>query len=145
MFNKYELQWIQKQLELFRETNEAIIEEMTTLPKEFQGCADKDLMQAVNNIEFATNMENKIVSEQYDTNEQEYVSLDPDHQGELLVLCAKVHAQWDRNLSEKIAKYISDMSYGYYLLGNIEGRLKSGKVTMDDMNILEGWEEELNS
>lgn len=146
LYNEYELQWMIKAADQLREQNEAVIDEMTTLPEEFKGCDNKDKMEALNNIEFASNLANKLMDDMDEVTKAEFVSLDPDHQGELLVLCAELHTAWntDPHIYFEGQKH-RDIGYQYYLLGNIEGRLKSGRVTMNDIDMLDAWKEEMNS
>lgn len=145
LYNKYELQWVIKAVDQLREQNEAIISEMTTLPEEFRGCNIDEKMEALNNIEFASNLANKLMEDMEEVTKAEFVSLDPDHQGELLVLCAELHTAWNREFADTQSTNTQDILDAYYLLGNIEGRLKSGRVTMDDLGMLEAWEEEMNN
>lgn len=145
LYNEYELQWMIKATNQMREQNEAVISEMTTLPEEFQGCDNKEKMEALNNIEFASNLTNKLMEELQEVTKAEFVSLDPDHQGELLVLCSELHTAWNQEFADTQSTNTQDILDAYYLLGNIEGRLKSGRVTMDDLGMLEAWEEEMNN
>lgn len=146
LYNEYELQWMIKAIEQFNKQNEAVIDEMTTLPEEFQGCDNKEKMEALNNIEFASNLANKLMEELDEVEKADFVALDPDHQGELLVLCAELHTAWDTNPHIYFeGRKPEEIGYEYYILGNIEGRLKSGRVTMDDIGMLDAWAEEMNS
>lgn len=146
LYNEYELQWMIKAADQFREQNEAVINEMTTLPEEFQGCDNEEKMEALNNIEFASNLANRLMDEMDEVEKANFVSLDPDHQGELLVLCAELHTAWDTNPHLYFeGRKPEEIGYEYYMLGNIEGRLKSGRVTMEDLGMLDAWEEEMNS
>ena len=145
LYNEYELQWMLKATDQMREQNEAVISEMTTLPEEFQGCDNKEKMEALNNIEFASNLTNKLMEDLNEVTKAEFVSLDPDHQGELLVLCSELHAAWNQEFADTQSTNTQDILDAYYLLGNIEGRLKSGRVTMDDLGMLEAWQEELEN
>lgn len=145
LYNEYELQWMLKATDQMREQNEAVISEMTTLPEEFQGCDNKKKMEALNNIEFASNLANKLMEDMDEVTKAEFVSLDPDHQGELLVLCAELHTAWNQEFADTQSTNTQDILDAYYLLGNIEGRLKSGRVTMDDLGMLEAWQEELEN
>ena len=132
-YNEYELQWMLKATDQMREQNEAVISEMTTLPEEFQGCDNKEKMEALNNIEFASNLTNKLMEDLNEVTKAEFVSLDPDHQGELLVLCSELHTAWNQEFADTQSTNTQDILDAYYLLGNIEGRLKSGRVTMGDL------------
>lgn len=146
LYNEYELQWMIKATDQMREQNEAVIDEMADLPEEFRGCDNKDKMEALNNIEFASNLANKLMDDMDEVTKAEFVSLDPDHQGELLVLCAELHTAWDIDPYKYFdGQKHRDIGYQYYLLGNIEGRLKSGRVTMNDIGMLDAWKEEMNS
>lgn len=145
LYNKYELQWMIKSVDQLREQSEAIISEMTTLPEEFRGCDIDEKMEALNNIEFASNLTNKLMEDMDEVTKAEFVSLDPDHQGELLVLCSELHTAWNQEFADTQSTNTQDILDAYYLLGNIEGRLKSGRVTMDDMSMLEAWQEELEN
>lgn len=145
LYNEYELQWMIKATDQMREQNEAVISEMTTLPEEFQGCNNKEKMEALNNIEFASNLTNKLMEELNETTKAEFVSLDPDHQGELLVLCSELHTAWNQEFADTQSTNTQDILDAYYLLGNIEGRLKSGRVTMDDLGMLDAWKEEMDN
>lgn len=146
LYNKYELQWMIKAVDQLREQNEAIISEMTTLPEEFRGCDIDEKMEALNNIEFASNLANKLMEDMDEVTKAEFVSLDPDHQGELLVLCSELHTAWDTDPYKYFdGQKHGDIGYQYYLLGNIEGRLKSGRVTADDMSMLDAWKEEMDN
>lgn len=145
LYNEYELQWMIKATDQMREQNEAVISEMTTLPEEFQGCDNKEKMEALNNIEFASNLTNKLMEELNEVTRAEFVSLDPDHQGELLVLCAELHTAWNQEFADTQSTNTQDILDAYYLLGNIEGRLKSGRVTMDDLGMLDAWKEEMDN
>ena len=144
LYNEYELQWMIKATDQMREQNEAVISEMTTLPEEFQGCNNKEKMEALNNIEFASNLTNKLMEDMDEVTKAEFVSLDPDHQGELLVLCSELHTAWNREFADTQSTNTQDILDAYYLLGNIEGRLKSGRITMNDLGMLDAWEEEMN-
>lgn len=145
LYNEYELQWMIKATDQMREQNEAVISEMTTLPEEFQGCDNKEKMEALNNIEFASNLTNKLMEDLNEVTKAEFVSLDPDHQGELLVLCAELHTAWNQEFADTQSTNTQDILDAYYLLGNIEGRLKSGRVTMDDLGMLDAWKEEMDN
>lgn len=145
LYNEYELQWMIKATDQMREQNEAVISEMTTLPEEFQGCDNKEKMEALNNIEFASNLTNKLMEDMDEVTKAEFVSLDPDHQGELLVLCAELHTAWNQEFADTQSTNTQDILDAYYLLGNIEGRLKSGRVTMDDLGMLDAWKEEMDN
>lgn len=146
LYNEYELQWMIKAADQMRERNEAVISEMTTLPEEFQGCNNKEKMEALNNIEFASNLVNKLMEDLNEVTKAEFVSLDPDHQGELLVLCSELHTAWDTNPHIYFeGRKPEEIGYEYYILGNIEGRLKSGRVTMDDLDVLDTLKEEMNN
>ena len=145
LYNEYELQWMLKATDQMREQNEAVISEMTTLPEEFQGCDNKEKMEALNNIEFASNLTNKLMEDLNEVTRAEFVSLDPDHQGELLVLCSELHTAWNQEFADTQSTNTQDILDAYYLLGNIEGRLKSGRVTMGDLGMLEAWQEELEN
>lgn len=145
LYNEYELQWMIKATDQMREQNEAVISEMTTLPEEFQGCDNKEKMEALNNIEFASNLTNKLMEDLNEVTKAEFVSLDPDHQGELLVLCSELHTAWNQEFADTQSTNTQDILDAYYLLGNIEGRLKSGRVTMGDLGMLDAWEEEMNN
>lgn len=145
MFNEYELDWILKAAEAFEKQQDAIIEEYTTLPKEFTewGGADAELLLAANNLDFIDGIKNKVKTEQEETKQTSFVSLDPDHQGELLVLCANLHTTWNNYFEGRQVNDLSNLTYQYYLLGNIEGRLKCGRVTMEDLEMLDAWQEEM--
>ena len=145
LYNKYELQWMIKAAEQMREQNEAIISETYVLPEEFRGCDIDEKMEALNNIEFASNLANKLMENMDEVTKAEFVSLDPDHQGELLVLCSELHTAWNQEFADTQSTNTQDILDAYYLLGNIEGRLKSGRVTMNDLGMLEAWEEEMNN
>ena len=145
LYNEYELQWMIKATDQMREQNEAVISEMTTLPEEFQGCDNKEKMEALNNIEFASNLTNKLMEDMDEVTKAEFVSLDPDHQGELLVLCSELHTAWNQEFADTQSTNTQDILDAYYLLGNIEGRLKSGRVTMDDLGMLDAWKEEMDN
>lgn len=145
LYNEYELQWMLKATDQMREQNEAVINEMTTLPEEFQGCDNKEKMEALNNIEFASNLTNKLMEDMDEVTKAEFVSLDPDHQGELLVLCSELHTAWNQEFADTQSTNTQDILDAYYLLGNIEGRLKSGRVTMDDLGMLDAWKEEMDN
>ena len=145
LYNKYELQWMIKAAEQMREQNEAIISEMTTLPEEFRGCDIDEKMEALNNIEFASNLANKLMENMDEVTKAEFVSLDPDHQGELLVLCSELHTAWNQEFADTQSTNTQDILDAYYLLGNIEGRLKSGRVTMNDLGMLDAWKEEMDN
>lgn len=145
LYNEYELQWMIKATDQMREQNEAVISEMTTLPEEFQGCDNKEKMEALNNIEFASNLTNKLMEDLDEVTKAEFVSLDPDHQGELLVLCSELHTAWNQEFADTQSTNTQDILDAYYLLGNIEGRLKSGRVTMDDLGMLDAWKEEMDN
>lgn len=145
LYNEYELQWMIKATDQMREQNEAVISEMTTLPEEFQGCDNKEKMEALNNIEFASNLTNKLMEELNEVTKAEFVSLDPDHQGELLVLCSELHTAWNQEFADTQSTNTQDILDAYYLLGNIEGRLKSGRVTMGDLGMLDVWKEEMDN
>lgn len=145
LYNEYELQWMLKATEQMREQNEAVISEMTTLPEEFQGCDNKEKMEALNNIEFASNLTNKLMEDLDEVKKAEFVSLDPDHQGELLVLCSELHTAWNQEFADTQSTNTQDILDAYYLLGNIEGRLKNGRVTMDDLGMLDAWKEEMDN
>lgn len=146
LYNEYELQWMIKAADQFREQNEAVISEMTTLPEEFQGCDNEEKMKVLNNIEFASNLANKLMDELAEVEKANFMPLDPDHQGELLVLCAELHTAWDTNPHIYFeGRKPEEIGYEYYMLGNIEGRLKSGRVTMEDLEMLDAWKEEMNS
>lgn len=145
LYNKYELQWMIKAAEQMREQNEAIISETYVLPEEFRGCDTDEKMEALNNIEFASNLANKLMENMDEVTKAEFVSLDPDHQGELLVLCSELHTAWNQEFANMQSTNTQDILDTYYLLGNIEGRLKSGRVTMDDIGMLEAWQEELEN
>lgn len=148
LYNKYELQWMIKAVDQLREQNEAIISEMTTLPEEFRGCDIDEKMEALNNIEFASNLANKLVEDMNEVTkvENDFISVDADLQGELLVLCSELHTAWDTDPHKYFdGQKHRDIGYQYYLLGNIEGRLKSGRVMADDMSMLEAWQEELEN
>ena len=145
LYNEYELQWMIKATDQMREQNEAVISEMTTLPEEFQGCDNKEKMEALNNIEFASNLVNKLTEDLNEVTKAEFVSLDPDHQGELLVLCSELHTAWNQEFADTQSTNTQDILDAYYLLGNIEGRLKSGRVTMDDLGMLDAWKEEMDN
>lgn len=145
LYNEYELQWMIKATDQMREQNEAVISEMTTLPEEFQGCDNKEKMEALNNIEFASNLTNKLMEDLNEVTKAEFVSLDPDHQGELLVLCSELHTAWNQEFADTQSTNTQDILDAYYLLGNIEGRLKSGRVTMDDLGMLDAWKEEMDN
>lgn len=73
-----------------------------------------------------------------------FVSLDADHQGTLLCLCADLHSAWaaDPQIYFEGAT-TQDIIYQSYLLGNIEGRLLDGSVYQEDIDRLERWEEEM--
>lgn len=145
LYNEYELQWMIKATDQMREQNEAVISEMTTLPEEFQGCDNKEKMEALNNIEFASNLVNKLMEDMDEVTKAEFVSLDPDHQGELLVLCSELHTAWNQEFADTQSTNTQDILDAYYLLGNIEGRLKSGRVTMGDLGMLDVWKEEMDN
>ena len=145
LYNEYELQWMLKATDQMREQNEAVISEMTTLPEEFQGCDNKEKMEALNNIEFASNLANKLMEELKEVTKAEFVSLDPDHQGELLVLCSELHTAWNQEFADTQSTNTQDILDAYYLLGNIEGRLKSGRVMMGDLGMLDAWKEEMDN
>lgn len=145
LYNEYELQWMLKATDQMREQNEAVINEMTTLPEEFQGCDNKEKLEALNNIEFASNLANKLMEDRDEVTKAEFVSLDPDHQGELLVLCSELHTAWNQEFADTQSTNTQDILDAYYLLGNIEGRLKSGRVTMDDLGMLDAWKEEMDN
>lgn len=145
LYNEYELQWMIKATDQMREQNEAVISEMTTLPEEFQGCNNKEKMEALNNIEFASNLTNKLMEDLNEATKAEFVSLDPDHQGELLVLCSELHTAWNQEFADTQSTNTQDILDAYYLLGNIEGRLKSGRVTMGDLGMLDAWKEEMDN
>ena len=145
LYNEYELQWMLKATDQMREQNEAVISEMTTLPEEFQGCDNKEKMEALNNIEFASNLTNKLMEDLNEVTRAEFVSLDPDHQGELLVLCSELHTAWNQEFADTQSTNTQDILDAYYLLGNIEGRLKSGRVTMGDLGMLDAWKEEMDN
>ena len=136
-----------KAADQFREQNEAVISEMTTLPEEFRGCDIDEKMEALNNIEFASNLANKLVEDMNEVTkaENDFISVDADLQGELLVLCSELHTAWNQEFADTQSTNTQDILDAYYLLGNIEGRLKSGRVTADDMNMLEAWQEEMNN
>lgn len=143
LYNEYELQWMIKAADQFREQNEAVIAEMETLPEEFKGCENEEKLEALNNIEFASTLANKLMDEQDELTKAKFVSLDPDHQGELLVLCAELHTAWNQKFADTQSTNTQDILDAYYLLGNIEGRLKSGRVTMNDIGMLDAWKEEM--
>lgn len=145
LYNEYELQWMIKATDQMRKQNEAVISEMTTLPEEFQGCDNKEKMEALNNIEFASNLTNKLMEDLQEVTKAVFVSLDPDHQGELLVLCSELHTAWNQEFADTQSTNTQDILDAYYLLGNIEGRLKSGRVTMDDLGMLDAWKEEMDN
>lgn len=145
LYNEYELQWMIKATDQMREQNEAVISEMTTLPEEFQGCDNKEKLEALNNIEFASNLTNKLMEDLDEVIKAGFVSLDPDHQGELLVLCSELHTAWNQEFADTQSTNTQDILDAYYLLGNIEGRLKSGRVTMDDLGMLDAWKEEMDN
>ena len=145
LYNEYELQWMLKATDQMREQNEAVISEMTTLPEEFQGCDNKEKMEALNNIEFASNLTNKLMEDLNEVTRAEFVSLDPDHQGELLVLCSELHTAWNQEFADTQSTNTQDILDAYYLLGNIEGRLKSGRVTIGDLGMLYALKEEIDN
>lgn len=145
LYNEYELQWMIKAIEQFNKQNKAVIDEMADLPEEFKGCDNKDKMEALNNIEFASHLAFKLKEELAEVEKANFMPLDPDHQGELLVLCAELHTAWDTNPHIYFeGRKPEEIGYEYYMLGNIEGRLKSGRVTMEDLGMLDAWEEEMN-
>ena len=145
LYNEYELQWMIEAADQFREQNEAVIAEMDALPEEFRGCENAEKLEALNNIEFASDLANKLMDEQDEMAKAKFVSLDPDHQGELLVLCSELHTAWNQEFADTQSTNTQDILDAYYLLGNIEGRLKSGRVTMDDLGMLDAWKEEMDN
>lgn len=145
LYNEHELQWMIEAADQFREQNEAVIVEMDALPEEFRGCENEEKLEALNNIEFASDLVNKLMDEQDEVTKAEFVSLDPDHQGELLVLCSELHTAWNQEFADTQSTNTQDILDAYYLLGNIEGRLKRGRVTMGDLGMLDAWKEEMDN
>lgn len=146
LFNLFELDWIKKAAEAFKSTQEAIIDEREVLPPEFKGCDVDELAAAEYRIELMDSFLNKVQYEMTELKEGDFISVDADLQGEYLVICAEIHTAWDTNPHLYFeGQKPGDIGYQYYMLGNIEGRLKSGRVTIDDLEMLNAWKEELNS
>ena len=145
MLNRYELDWIMKAAKAFKSSQEAIIKEMEIMPSELHLDNTAELLKCANDLEFAEDLIAKIKAEQEEQEKNAFVALDADHQGELLVLCAELHTAWNQEFADTQSTNTQDILDAYYLLGNIEGRLKSGRVTMDDLGMLEAWQEELEN
>ena len=146
LFNLFELDWIKKAAEAFKSTQEAIIDEREVLPPEFKGCDLDELSEAAFKIELMEAFLHKVQYEIEELKENDFIFVDADLQGEMLVLCSELHTAWDTDPHKYFdGQKHRDIGYQYYLLGNIEGRLKSGRVTADDISMLEAWQEEMNN
>ena len=75
---------------------------------------------------------------------KQYVSLDSDYKGHMLCMLAEYHNYiiylWKTGELEH--RVVMDTCY---LLGNIEGRVIGNCITIDDVEMLELWEEELDA
>lgn len=146
LLNKYELNWIMKAAEVFKSSQEDIIEEINIMPFELHIDASAELLKCANNLEFAEALIAKIEAEQEEQEKNAFVALDADHQGELLVLCAELHSAWDTNPHIYFeGKSATEIGYEYYMLGNVEGRLKTGRITLEDLGMLDAWKEEMEA
>ena len=77
------------------------------------------------------------------TEGSQFMSLDADTMGHYLVVIADHHTQVERKVSEQEMVITEEQMFDLYLLGNIEGRLLHGFVTLVDIEMIECWEEEL--
>lgn len=106
----------------------------------------EDMLRCATVMEDVENILKKIKYEIAELSENVFVNLDADHQGELLVLCNTLLNEWQNNPEIYFdGAEIPDMMYTFYLLGNIEGRLKSGRVTSKDIEMLDAWKEEMEA
>lgn len=71
-----------------------------------------------------------------------YISLDADHLGHLCVVCERYH---QRIIDQVQAAEIATMEFGQlaYQVGYMQGRLEAEMITAKDLEVLEGWEQEL--
>ena len=106
----------------------------------------EDMLHCATVMEDVENILKKIKYEVSELSENVFVNLDADHQGELLVLCNTLLNEWQNSPEVYFdGVEIPDMMYTFYLLGNIEGRLKSGRVTSKDVEMLDAWKEEMEA
>jgi hypothetical protein len=72
-----------------------------------------------------------------------FLSLDADTTGHYLVVIAEHHTQVEREVAAQGMVITEDQMFDLYLLGNTEGRLLHGFVTLEDIEMIECWESEL--
>ena len=72
------------------------------------------------------------------------ITLDADHMGTLLVLMSELHTYWMEMWRRGKAKPEETMER-LYLMGNMEGRCLYNGLILDDLNLLEAWEEEMET
>lgn len=72
------------------------------------------------------------------------IALDADHMGTLLVLMSELHTYWVELWREGKATP-EDTMEKLYLMGNMEGRCLYNGLIMDDLDLLEAWEEEMEA
>lgn len=75
-------------------------------------------------------------------NNKPLVKLDADHAGTLLVVMSELHTYW-MEIYRRDTVDVEDLLDKMYLLGNMEGRCLYDGLTQDDLDIIEGWEEDM--
>lgn len=144
MFNLGELQLIWEWATKYKHECEESLNRLLKQPDPFDHLTSSKVYQA-NELDQVNTLLAKVQAELEEQGRTDLISLDADNQGELLVLCAKLHSAWNQEFADTQSTNTQDILDAYYLLGNIEGRLKAGRVTLEDLGMLEAWEEEMEA
>lgn len=141
MLNKWEIDQLLKLIREEGASMEQILQDTLQYEEAVSRCQE-ELCPLAARIEFLDNLQQKLqgMSEEQD----KYLCIDADHQGELLVLCSVLHASWVQEFENTVVRNMDELMYQFYLLGNIEGQLLNGHITNESLDMLMTWEQELS-